>query len=95
MSDSDGLNTIPYTFTIANKGTLDMKCKSVGGKYTDGECRKYYVKLNNLIINPNFANVISGWIRNDDAYLESVNNNVATINCGMFQQPLEKIYKRS
>ena len=83
--------------SISNKGTLDMKCKSVGGKYTDGECRKYYVKLNNLIANSNFANGISWWTTNDGAYLETVNNSVATINCsngtstcGIYQQPLEK-----
>ena len=74
-----------------------MKCRSVGGKYIDGECRKYYVKLNNLIVNSNFANGISKWFSNDGAYLESVNNSVATINCsngkstcGIYQQPLEK-----
>lgn len=35
--------------SISNKETLDMKCKSVGGKYIDGECRKYYVMKNNLV----------------------------------------------
>ena len=74
-----------------------MKCRSVGGKYIDGECRKYYVKLNNLIVNSNFANGISKWFLNDGAYLEAVNNNVATINCsngkincGIYHLPLEK-----
>ena len=47
--------------SISNKGTLDMKCRSVGGKYIDGECRKYYVMKNQLVANPDFSQIISGW----------------------------------
>ena len=77
--------------------SLNKKCQDVGGNYyVDGECRKYYVLKNNLLKNPGFS-IDNGaeWILNDNALIESVDNNVATIdcskgtsNCGIYQNPL-------
>ena len=40
-------------------------CQNKGGDLIDdGECRKYYVKANNLVENGNFAEGINGWNKN-------------------------------
>ena len=84
--------------SASNKESLEKKCQAYGGKYVDNECRKYYVKLNNMIENPSFSNNAWNWVIHNSK-LSSVNNNEVEIDCtnnnqtscGLYQQPLEKI----
>ena len=42
--------------------SLNKKCQDAGGDYyVDGECRKYYVMINQLIQYPDFSKIIGGW----------------------------------
>lgn len=46
---------------ISNE-TLDLACVNAGGDMiADGECRKYYVKLNEQIQYPDFSKILWGW----------------------------------
>ena len=84
--------------SASNKESLEKKCQAYGGKYVDNECRKYYVKLNNMIENPSFSNNAWNWVIHNSK-VSSVNNNEVEIDCtnnnqtscGLYQQPLEKI----
>ena len=41
----------------SGNSNLNKLCQKAGGDLlVDGECRKYYVKVNNLIKNPSFSN---------------------------------------
>ena len=69
-------------------------CQNKGGDLIDeGECRKYYVKLNNFIENSNFADGIKGWYSNASADFISYKDNLLTMkcsttNCGYYQTPI-------
>lgn len=84
--------------STSNKKSIEKKCQAYGGKYIDNECRKYYVKINNMIINPSFSNNAENWYAHYSK-LSNINSNEVEIDCtidsqtscGLYQQPLEKI----
>ena len=73
---------------------INKACQSNGGDLIDGgECRKYYVKVNNFIENSNFADGIKGWSSNASADFISYKDNLlsmkcSTTNCGYYQKPI-------
>ena len=73
---------------------INKVCQSHGGDLIEGgECRKYYVKLNNFIINSNFSSGIDGWNLNAGAKFVSYENNYLLLECssdccGIYQKPI-------
>ena len=73
---------------------INKVCQEKGGDLVDGgECRKYYVKMNNFIKNPDFSNGANGWEQFKTKFISS-NDNFISFNCplngicGFFQGPL-------
>ncbi len=73
---------------------INKACQSSGGDLTDnGECRKYYAKINNFIENSNFKDGATGWQSYQTKFISS-NDNFISFNCplngicGFFQGPL-------
>ncbi len=73
---------------------INKACQSSGGDLIDnGECRKYYAKINNFIENSNFKDGATGWQSYQTKFISS-NDNFISFNCplngicGFFQGPL-------
>lgn len=83
----------------SGNSNLNKLCQKAGGDLVvDGECRKYYVKVNNLIKNPSFSNNGENWtihysklITIDDRIMSIDCTDIADSCCGLYQQPLEKV----
>lgn len=73
---------------------INMVCQEKGGDLIDGgECRKYYVKLNNYIYNSNFSEDTKGWLTLNSSF-KSYDNSYLSFEClkgacGFYQAPLE------
>ena len=73
---------------------INKVCQNNGGDLIEeGECRKYYVKLNNFIINSDFSSGIDGWFPNAGAKFISYENNYLLLECssdccGIYQKPI-------
>ena len=61
---------------------INKVCQEKGGDLIDGgECRKYYVKLNNFIENGNFSNGITGWAEFHSTYISYDDDYLLNLKC--------------
>lgn len=75
----------------SGNSNLNKLCQKAGGDLLeDGECRKYYVKVNNLIKNPSFSNDAEHWNKHNSE-IETTNDNVS-IKCGSDNQDDCNVY---
>ncbi len=74
---------------------INKVCQSSGGDLIDsGECRKYYVKLNNYIENINFKDNGANWSFHQSNFVDYKDDllkiKCVSFPCGIYQYPLEK-----
>ncbi len=74
---------------------INKVCQSNGGDLIDdGECRKYYAKLNNYIENINFKDNGANWSFHQSNFVDYKDDllKIKCVNfpCGIYQYPLEK-----
>lgn len=96
--NNDGTDKWAGKITVQARAISDQEllavCKSSGGDFiVDGECRKFYVKQNNFILNGNFKDGAYGWYKNSGTFVsydnELLDMNCTRESCGLYQYSMD------